>query len=116
MLVLTRKLGQRLIINQDVVVTVLSVRNGQVRIGIDAPRSVPIQREEIAHREMCDSPSATLFWLCGRVGASKGTCRHHRRHTDTPVRFPKFRTRIKISSGPQGGGPEEYRAHTVRST
>ncbi len=47
MLVLTRKLGQRLIIDDNVVVTVLSIRNGQVRIGIEAPRSVPIKREEI---------------------------------------------------------------------
>jgi carbon storage regulator CsrA len=47
MLVLTRKLGQRLIIGDDVVVTVLSTRNGQVRLGIEAPRSVSIRREEL---------------------------------------------------------------------
>ena len=47
MLVLTRKLGQRLMIGDDVVVTVLSVRGGQVRIGIEAPRSVSIRREEL---------------------------------------------------------------------
>ena len=47
MLVLTRKPGQRLMIGDDVVVTVLSVRNGQVRIGIEAPRSVSIRREEL---------------------------------------------------------------------
>ena len=47
MLVLTRKLGQRLMVGDNIVVTVLSVRNGQVRIGIDAPRSVAIRREEL---------------------------------------------------------------------
>jgi carbon storage regulator len=47
MLVLTRKVGQRLMVGEDVVVTVLSVRNGQVRIGIEAPRSVSIRREEL---------------------------------------------------------------------
>ncbi len=47
MLVLTRKPGQRLMIGEDVVVTVLSVRNGQIRIGIEAPRSVSIRREEL---------------------------------------------------------------------
>jgi carbon storage regulator len=47
MLVLTRKLGQKLMVGENIVVTVLSVRNGQVRIGIDAPRSVAIRREEL---------------------------------------------------------------------
>jgi len=47
MLVLTRKNGQRLMIGENVVVTVLSVRNGQVRLGIEAPRSVSVQREEL---------------------------------------------------------------------
>src|SRR5947209_6739801 len=47
MLVLTRKAGQRLMVGEDIVVTVLSVRNGQVRIGIEAPRSVSIRREEL---------------------------------------------------------------------
>ena len=47
MLVLTRKPGQRLMVGEDIVVTVLSVRNGQVRIGIEAPRSVSIRREEL---------------------------------------------------------------------
>jgi carbon storage regulator CsrA len=47
MLVLTRKLGQQLVIGDNVVVTVLSVRNGQVRLGIEAPRSVSIRREEL---------------------------------------------------------------------
>ena len=48
MLVLTRKSGERLMIGDEVVVTVLSVRNGQVRIGIEAPRSISIRREELA--------------------------------------------------------------------
>ena len=47
MLVLTRKLGQRLMIGDNIVVTVLSVRGGQVRLGIEAPRSVPIRRDEL---------------------------------------------------------------------
>jgi carbon storage regulator len=47
MLVLTRKLGQRLMIGDNVVVTVLSLHNGQVRLGIEAPRSISIRREEL---------------------------------------------------------------------
>lgn len=47
MLCLTRKLGERILIGKDVVLTVIELSRGQVRIGIDAPRDVPIYREEI---------------------------------------------------------------------
>jgi len=47
MLVLTRKPGQKLMVGDNVVVTVLSLRNGQVRIGIEAPRAISIRREEL---------------------------------------------------------------------
>ena len=47
MLVLTRRGGESIVIGNDVTVTVLEVRGDQVRIGIDAPKSVPIHREEV---------------------------------------------------------------------
>jgi carbon storage regulator len=47
MLVLSRKAGERIYIGQDVVVTVTEIDRGKVRLGIDAPNSVPILREEI---------------------------------------------------------------------
>lgn len=47
MLVLTRRLGERIKIGDDVTVMVLEIRGGQVRLGIAAPRSVPVHREEI---------------------------------------------------------------------
>jgi len=47
MLVLTRKVGERILIGDDIVVTVLDSRGDGVRIGIDAPRGVKIQREEV---------------------------------------------------------------------
>lgn len=47
MLVLTRKAGERIVIGDDIVVTVLDVRGDSIRIGIDAPKGVKIQREEI---------------------------------------------------------------------
>jgi carbon storage regulator len=46
-LVLTRKTGESIVIGNDVVVTVLEVRSDQVRIGIAAPRSVQVHREEV---------------------------------------------------------------------
>lgn len=47
MLVLTRKKGERVMIGDDVVVTVIDVRGDGVRIGFDAPRGVSIQRAEV---------------------------------------------------------------------
>ena len=50
MLVLTRRLGESLIINNNIKVTVLGVQGRQVRIGIAAPREVEVHREEVAQR------------------------------------------------------------------
>jgi len=47
MLVLTRKAGEKIVIGDDIVVTILDVRGDGIRIGIDAPRGVKIQREEV---------------------------------------------------------------------
>ena len=47
MLVLSRKVGERIVIGDTVVVQVLAVRRGQIRLGITAPASVPIRREEL---------------------------------------------------------------------
>ena len=47
MLVLTRRANQSIMIGDDIVVTVLDVRGDQVRIGIKAPRSVDVHREEV---------------------------------------------------------------------
>jgi len=47
MLVLSRKIGEQIIINDDIVVTVVSVKGNQVRLGFTAPLSVSIFREEL---------------------------------------------------------------------
>lgn len=47
MLILTRNVGRSITIGDDVVVTVLSINRNQVRIGINAPKEVPVHREEI---------------------------------------------------------------------
>lgn len=47
MLVLTRREGESLIIDGDIKVTVLSVKGGQVRVGIEAPQDIPIHRQEL---------------------------------------------------------------------
>ncbi|MEE9351498.1 MAG: carbon storage regulator CsrA [Thiotrichaceae bacterium] len=50
MLILTRRVGETLTIGDDITVTVLSVNGRQARIGIDAPKDVPVHREEIYQR------------------------------------------------------------------
>ena len=50
MLVLTRKMGQSLLIGDDIKVTVIANERGQISIGIDAPKHINIVREEIAGR------------------------------------------------------------------
>ena len=47
MLVLTRKLGEKILIGDDIVITVLDVRGDSIRLGVDAPRGISIQRAEI---------------------------------------------------------------------
>lgn len=47
MLVLSRRVGERLVIGDDIVVTVIEVRSDGVRLGIDAPRSVSVHRAEV---------------------------------------------------------------------
>ena len=50
MLILTRRVGEKLVIGDNVMVTVFGIKGGQVRIGIDAPRDVTVNREEIYQR------------------------------------------------------------------
>ena len=61
MLVLSRKLGEKIVIDGNIVVTVVKVDRNQVRLGIEAPRDVAVYREEIAP--------------VGRIGSEMVACR-----------------------------------------
>lgn len=50
MLILTRKIGESLIIGDDVEITVLSVRGNQVKLGVNAPKEIAVHRQEIYER------------------------------------------------------------------
>jgi carbon storage regulator len=50
MLILTRRVGETVMIGDEVTVTVLGVKGSQVQVGIDAPKTIPVHREEIYER------------------------------------------------------------------
>lgn len=54
MLILTRRVGEKLVIGENVTVTILGVKGNQIRIGIDAPPEVQVHREEIFQRIMAE--------------------------------------------------------------
>ena len=66
MLILTRRVGEAVMIGSDVTVTVLGVKGNQVRIGVNAPRDVAVHREEIFERIKREEEEG------GGAGASRG--------------------------------------------
>jgi carbon storage regulator len=58
MLILTRRVGESVMIGEEVTITVLRVKGNQVRLGVNAPRTVSVQREEIFERIKNEGPEA----------------------------------------------------------
>lgn len=50
MLILTRKVGESLLIGDDVSITILNIRGNQVKVGVKAPKTISVHREEIYQR------------------------------------------------------------------
>ena len=65
MLILTRRVGERLMIGDDISVTVLGVKGNQVRLGVHAPAEVSVHREEIYERIKTEQRSVKLANAAG---------------------------------------------------
>ncbi len=50
MLILTRRIGESLVIGDDVTITILAIKGNQIRVGIDAPKHVSVHRQEIQQK------------------------------------------------------------------
>ncbi len=58
MLILSRKIGQRIVIGEEVEIVVVDVRGEQVRLGITAPRSIPVHRKELLEQVTAENLQA----------------------------------------------------------
>jgi len=68
MLVLTRKAGEGIIIGDDVKITIIEVKGGGIRIGIDAPRDMKVHRQEVYDKIKQENQEATQ-WDMADLGA-----------------------------------------------
>ncbi len=57
MLVLSRKLGEKIIINENISITVVEIDRGKIRLGIEAPRDIPIFRQELLANPQNTTPT-----------------------------------------------------------
>ena len=70
MLVLSRKLGEKIFIGDNVCITVVDIQGGKVRLGIECPRNVPIYRQELLPVNDPTPPPATAPELRGGIGGA----------------------------------------------
>jgi carbon storage regulator len=60
MLVLSRKLGEKIYINDNICITVVDIDRGKIRLGIEAPRDVPIFRQELLQGQQTPPPQTNV--------------------------------------------------------
>lgn len=80
MLVLTRRPGESIVIGHDIRVTVLEVRGDQIRVGIDAPRTIKVHREEVYREiEQTNTEAVASASRASELLRGGGPPRQHRR-------------------------------------
>jgi carbon storage regulator len=65
MLILTRRVGETIMIGEDVTITILGLKGNQVRLGINAPKRVAVHREEIYERIKAEKSAGALKAING---------------------------------------------------
>ena len=68
MLLLSRKVGESIVVNDDILITIVEVNRGRVQIGVRAPSYVPIYREEIVRRMVDKGEIEPLECMAAAVG------------------------------------------------
>lgn len=69
MLILSRRTGESIVIGNNIIVTVVSIKDGQVRLGIEAPAHVVVDREEIHQRRQADRQNTSPLEHYSRMAA-----------------------------------------------
>lgn len=85
MLVLARRPGESIIVGQNIVVTVIEIKGGHVRIGIDAPRDIQVHREEIYEQVRQQNISAVATAQRAREALSKAPVPRPSEDLDRPT-------------------------------
>jgi carbon storage regulator len=98
-LIVTRRAGEKVMLGDDVVVAVMEIVGSTVRIGIDAPRSVPVYREEIWHAVKEENEAAGAGGHRGRAGRRDPT----RLNRGAPARRPRPAISVQSWAGAAGG-------------
>jgi len=72
MLILTRRVGERIVINDEIVITIVEAGRDSVRIGVDAPRSVTVHRHEVWEQIASENETARNADTTGITGITGG--------------------------------------------
>ena len=94
MLILSRRKNERVVIGDDIVVTVTEIRGDKVRLGFEAPEEVPVHREEF-YKAIQKKGREAVEVKNGRNGSSHGESANRRPHNNTPSRNGRKRRRKK---------------------
>ena len=89
MLVLTRKSGESVAIGDDITIKVIEIQGGQVRLGIEAPHSTPVHREEVLARIKAEMKRAAESGAAVGEMAKNFKTRNEERDRASPAAAPK---------------------------